>query len=550
MSDGLGTTITPGGEIGTITHAVPLQAETTPDNPAQISQTTAIQTLDQLLTQNWILSGTFTVSTSMPPGTILYIKKIHPYECNWPNRHVAQMFNTWTGSLKLQYRPVATAWYGGSIRVGFLPPNLTESQVREMPLEMLTSYPNCDIDPKNTTWVDFRGPDQREIAYHYFSDYVQDDPNRQQRQGFGGYIVFYNASWIVTQSPDFKTISFMIQTAGDFMYDQPNPSALTPIVGQIQPLGSSYDLPISLQPLCDSMDTGFYNSVQINAVSITSLLAGGFQMSAIGLKDAVGQLDTLKMANDTQLRYYRSGRANSAWAATLGGGNTPEITVNETNILPHINVEANGSTKTSLSIYNVTSDFNYQHITHEPSGDGKCHWKITDGVATSAPMGRTTVTTVHDLDDSALLPINPVDCNADMILQPMAGGESIVSFVNLYGRTMSPQLATHAYHLGKWPTAGYNGTLSYLYNLVSENGTPLLTLRLNPNGMWTTTPVTTTVLYPGTCSLHYLQTLDISSPLPGPTAAQRSYAHEARKLIKKGKTFDRVNNLITEFSTI
>lgn len=525
---GLGTTVQPAGEPGSQTHAVPIQSETVADKPQQIIQSTAIQTLDQLLHTNWIFDRTFTASTTMPAGTILYVKPIHPLEWNWPNKRVASMFNVWTGSGKIRYRPLATAWYGGSIRVGFLPPNMTMAQVMNTPLEVLTSYPNRDIDPKNTDWVDFRGPDQREISYHYMAPFDDTD-----RQNFGGYLVFYVAGKLVTQAPDFTTIQFITELAGDFMYDQPSPRALEPVNDLIHPLGSASNVSISNQPLCDSGDNGVGSAVQINVSTLLSLPAGGFTMSAVGLPNALGKIPSLVNHWGPTFGDYSCYETWEQEAATN------HVKMNNTSLAPRINREfgtnlycANGLLSQTTTYHRGSLDI--PHFNGTRPDDLRC--TIVQGAEQTAPSNDdfTNRAYVFTTAGGNANPVNPaLTATTIMTLSPLTSGESIVTFVNTETRFFAPQTTIISNAVKKWPRDETSGDVSWIYNIVNSNGVPLNIVRLNPNGIFTANAVSANVIYPGEIYLKFVQTLPLSSPLPPMTASMRTLKNNLTKLVKR-----------------
>lgn len=520
---GLGTTVDPSGEPGTQTSASIPQSETLPDQPGSIRQSTAIQTLDQLLHTNWIYDSTFTAATTMPAGTILFTKPIHPMEWNWPNRRVSSMFNLWTGSGKIRYRPLATAWYGGSIRVGFLPPNLTLQEINNMPLEVLTSYPNKDIDPKNTAWVDFRGPDQREIAYHYMAPFDDSD-----RQNFGGYIVFYVAGKLVTQAPEFTTIQFIVELAGDFMYDQPSPRALVPSAAIEQPLGSAVLHNLFYQPICDSLDSGRGNVVQVCASSIVSLSAGGGTMSSVGVPQSL-----LKNVEGLDPLTFRA-----QWAAITSKPSTYSSIQSTGGLLPNIHTYTNSVPHSNREYRDELYVINAANPSTDPAAKINIKFFKTSNTGSTpfscsvVPDGNEDVLQndlaipgdIRIATMSSTTPINPALTPANhMKLTPQAAGESIVIFGNLDTRQYAPQTICMSEELGNWPKDQSADDISWLYNLVNKNGTPLMTIRLNPNGMFTTNATTSPVLYTASfLLLKYFGTLPLSSPLPGPTASQKN----------------------------
>jgi hypothetical protein len=541
---GLGATINPDGEPGSVTHNVPLQPETTPDNPKQIVQSTAIQTLDQLLHSNWIYDSTFTASTSQPAGTILYVKPIHPLEWNWPNRIVSAMFNLWTGSGKIRFRPLATAWYGGSIRCGFLPPNMSLEEVHNVPLEVLTSYPNRDIDPKNTAWVDFRGPDQREISYHYLKPFDDTD-----RQNFGGYIVFYVAGKLVTQAPDFTTIQFIVETAGDFLYDQPSPRALTPSGPHLHPLGNSIFSQIQFQPLIDSADAGLGNVIQVCASTVTQLTVGGIGMSGVGKAYALFNTTPgiTKLAGGIDDKY----KAIAAHFDSMskGAGDIHDDGTNNMRVgpksgadftIPRYNRAYNesGDAIANVGCHNAgglsSTKFGLYKIAFDKNGidtDTLESKIVTTYIEPTGPSGtyEFNVNELHWVTNTANNTtsfVNPALAPTGlMTLAPVVGGESIVIFANVRTHYFATQTMNMAYELGKFAQDMTSSDVSYLYNIVNEAGTPLLLVRLNPNGIFTTTPSASTVVYPGNTYLRYFGTLPTSSPLPPLTAQAKLLRH-------------------------
>jgi hypothetical protein len=363
-------------------------------------------------------------------------------------------------------------------------------------------------------------------------------------QSFGGYIVFYIAGKLVTQAPDFTTIQFVVELAGDFMYDQPNPRALEPSEEISQPLGYSLPLPIELHPLCDSYDSGHFNAVQVNAISVTKLLSGGIHMSAVGLPKAAGKIPSLlslPVLNSYQTNTFPS----STWMATTPEGafmaedSIPLTPALDNLVTPHLNQVKNSQTTAWYSIMNTSGvTYKYMHPSGITTDEGNSiSLQFTRGVETARPDPNNMLTSSFScLVDSNTPVVNPIDpalCDGLMSLSPMASGESIISFVNLQTQKSSPQTAIHADQLSKWPTNDSASTISYLYNLVNDTGTPILTIRLNPNGMFTTTAVSTAVIYPGTVSMRYVGTLDINQPLPPLTMYQRNLRQNLMRWSRK-----------------
>lgn len=217
MPSGLGTAINPDGVSGEVTTVAPPQQQND-NNPGTITATTAIESVEYLLYRDWIWHDTYTIDTQMSAGHIIAILPNHPSLCNQYVAHVATMFNAWNGGFRLRARFMATAFYGGSFRIGFLPPNLTTTQIRSMTIKTLTAYPNQDLDPKNVDWLTFSCSDERSELFHWGMKYSETD-----RTSFGGYVVLYVAAPLVTQDASIHTISLLLETAGNYVFAQPNP---------------------------------------------------------------------------------------------------------------------------------------------------------------------------------------------------------------------------------------------------------------------------------------------------------------------------------------
>lgn len=540
---GLGTTVQPDGEPGSVAHAVIPQSETIPDNPATISQTTAIQTLEQLLNGNWIYDSTFTASTTMPAGTVVFVKPIHPGEWNWPNRKVATMFNAWTGSGKIRYRPLATAWYGGSIRVGFLPPNIRQGDIQNIPLEILTSYPNKDIDPKNTQWVEFQTPDQRDVQYHYMAPFDDTDV-----RNFGGYVVFYVAGKLVTQAPEFTTIQFIVETAGNFMYDQPGPNALDSAGALPNPVSIAGDIPLHLHPILDSMESGADNVLQVLPSSVNSLPAGGLGVSAVGVPNAlIGGIPGLTSLSSVVNSEVLKESSSNGWMvkSALVDGMRPKP-----NRKAQFNKEFGTTCYLANFVVGAGTSVNYMNISGlDLVTDAQIDIKF-DQQATTSVSGIVNIDHMTFLPNDATTPINPaLTPIGAMTLQPVVAGESIVVFGNLVNRSYAVQTEILAQQIGAFQTDGSRDTTSYLYNVVNSAGTPLLVLRLNPNGIFTTNAASVNIVYPSKgLKFRYIGTLPVSSPLPPSGVVPNNIRRLAARISRKPLTSEALQILSEELA--
>jgi hypothetical protein len=507
------------GAPGSAVSGSPAQAETIPNDPGTIVASTAIQTLDQMLHANWIYDATFSVTTTQPPGTILHYIRIHPDNCNYVNKYVAKLFNVFTGSQSIRYRPLATVFYGGSIRVGFLPPTVAETDITKIPLDVLTTFPNRDIDPKNTGWVEFTPPDQRNIMYHHMSD---DSP-----QGFGGWVVFYVAGRLVTQSPEFNTVQFIVEQRGGFMFDQPNPAAIAEVQSGSHPMTLACQLPLEFQPLNDHCRSGAEVQVQVESTSIVNIQWPGMQHAAYGIhevcrvqKPAVPfvQRTTVPYKEEYQFQacppYNKGGGlyglqpyfmpVNFAFGSYTAGNHRPVAcsgTDGQTWVPPdHI----------MMVPFENGTEINFMANDH-PSQD-----HCTYGSVYKSSQFDNEVPPLLAIEDmtgrqffSEPIPTIP------HVSKPLPN-ESIVVFTHNRETRYATQTSTMAYEIGNWKGDTPNSLQTYLYQLLApDSETPLIYLRLWPNGIITTNGTVTryTIAAKG-CKIRFLQALLATEPLP------------------------------------
>jgi len=326
----------------------------------------------------------------------------------------------------------------------------------------------------------------------------------------------------------------MTELAGDFHYDQPSPSALRNDVDNLHPLGSSVEINIQHQPLCDSGDNGRYNAIQVCPVALNYLPAGGARMSAVGLGLALNRIPSL---------VKRGAWTNGPYSSTPTMRCNGVDTTVATNTAPAVNRDF-----TNLPMMNVKipSEQQYEFVDQTamfllPDGAinfaaGHVDARTVGPEAIFAPEGGPASFAVLPTNTG---PINPSATGVEIMhLFPTVTGESIVLFVNLHTRTYAPQTIIHSDYLERWPTNASTGETSWLYNVVSKAGTPLFTVRLNPNGIFTTNATTTAVIYPGETYLRYVQTLPVSSPLPPMSNFVRTSRHTMARLTRMRATVD------------
>lgn len=535
---GLGSTIAPAGEDGSV-HQTSIQSETLPSNDATIVQTTSINTLPQVLNADYIRKGTFTISTSMAAGTIFFAMRIHPNETNYVTGHVAKLFNAWTGGFHLRARITATAFYGGSIRIGRLPPNLTLQQIQSMPVELLTAHPNIDLDPKNTQWIHESYSDQRPVAYHYMtSDFTHPD-------SFGGWVVGFLAAKLVTQSPEFTTVEMLVETAGNYQFDQLAPTLPVDSGADRHPLGIAAMIPLSLQPLLDDPRSGDDLFIQVFPAEVKKLTNVGISMSAIGLPYAVLEATPgLKSVWVGLEKYARSIRISSC----VGEITTNLGSVRYTAKFPHHQVAKKGRFLKMAT--EPVSGQQYHAATYQGDtryqDDGEVDMELEEEQMDTSIKTDTLQLATSFVNTPPPYTVAQMESGMTEI-SPSLESESIVAFGLGYSDIIDVQTEVMKRDLAKWPNNESRGSMSYIYNVRNQAGTPVLTIRLNPNGVFTTYASTAAVVIPlDGATLEFVGQLPVSSPLPPRSLVERNVCNDARAILRSphGTPKDRFSELM------
>nr|QKW94200.1 calicivirus coat protein [PNG bee virus 1] len=538
MSGGLGATIDPQGESGSVQGVTAMQTDVKKTDNMQIQQTTSKETLNKILYGDWIYHGTYTISSSMPAGTVFAIIPIHPSKCNPFVSYVSEMFNAWTGGMKIRQRMIGTAFYGGSIRVGFLPPNMTEAEIAAMPLSVLTAYPNNDLDPKNTQWTMFETSDEREVAYHYMKPYDTND-----KASFGGYIVFYVAGKLITQDAAFTSIQMIVETAGGFAFDQVNP--------RFGHEGSNAEGPIPrriLQSFFDTIgcDVPLVNRADYMAVlpsSIKSVPAGYYGMFTMAGKPLSREKQVSGLPKELVNLWQESGRfaLPAYFKGVVKDANTridtdPQLT--------------NDFLSPSLPAFCFCADMKVgggglkDMMKQVDDGSAnKFGWVVKDFKSSDDSGNRIIVSfdsdaKVYSLDFKLH---NWYDNKGNLIglaeCAPEISGESIVVFSNARIHCMNVNKLAVSQYFKDHPISDTRN--SYLYTVRKrQDGVPMLTLRLLPSGMFTTNATSAQLNVNVGSGDYYLQfesVLPITDPLPpmGSEARlfRRELAYHTRKLV-------------------
>lgn len=566
---GLGTAIPASGEEGFSTGSAPPPMQSSPNNEAEIIHTTAVESIDFLLNRDYIYQGTYTLDSTMLPGHVFAILDVHPHGAlsHQYIDHIAKIFNGWTGQAEARFRFMANAFNGGSIRVGFLPPNITESQIRTMSLATLTAFPNVDLDPKNTNWVHMSANDERNIMFHWMAE--ASDPAKPET--FGGYLVFYVAGQLVSGNLQGGEVQLYVEVRGDYKFLQPNPAFAVSSGEFAGPLSSAALQDLAGQLGCDDMTAGTstVSGVQIFA-STTRSLPCGFGM-AYGYNGTT-PLDHSSGASWDQdywqyarpqaasLGNYPSPMAIGALTSTDPNGTAPPSGANWVIGLfpnPQSSSQMLNATNAELTSYKLPSQHTtvaYSVPNAPESGSVNMDWwhAVTAKAFGTVGSRRCFYVSGRDIATDRVVPANTTladyqaplgltDRLGDPIVAasaalpghalPANNSESLVAFVNTFLRTMNLQTFRMARDLATSSNLSANTT--YVYTLRNlADGEPIINLRLWPNGSFSTNAVTsdTLILKPNDqLYLQFERQLPTGSPLPPLARTQRAALRDYTK---------------------
>jgi len=541
---GLGEALESGGVSGTAENVPTQDAQTIQSNPKEIKHTSAIETIMFLLLRDWIFHSRYQINTSMNPGHVFGIIKVHPMFSHKYVRYVYQMFNAWTGSMAVRCRFMGTAFYGGSFRIGFLPPNVSEADIRGMGTENLTAYPNVDLDPKNTDWMTYSPPDERNVMFHWATN----QPTSDRPETFGGYIVFYVVGPLVTQNPEFNSISLVVEAVGKFDFAQPNPH-----------FGNSIAPPINAGPLSVATCTDLFNQrgcddficdrmrVQYLNSTTTSLQVGGIFAKGYNNHYTTTFSPNTIDPNFLAIRTQWENNAIKITTAANCGVDTDKSTFLEMFPFPTttqrviMNAEklAYNSSQALYSLNNLNV-WQPTAIAVEKKFNSN-NFRVAFNPQNSAvyfadyPAGNSSFLCLA-LDNEGPISLAACAITANSTsMAPTVANESIVLFTNVYSRSMNIQTLDMRRDLGQ--TAGLDNSVSHLYAVRTvDDPDPIRIWRLNPNGFFTTSALLADVIFEPQAEVYltYEGPWPTNNPLPPQSAYSMRYSRELMRNNKEG----------------
>lgn len=188
--------------------------------------------VDQFFYHQFLSLASFIWTTTQNPGTKLWSTTISPKHAAKPIRHLAKIYNTWTGGFDFNFKICGTGFHAGAIMIVRFPPNVDPNKFTT--LQELTMFEYQIIDPKTLEIVSHHTMDQRRIMYHYVHE-------EETTDAIGGYIGAYVYAPLNTSSTGATQISVQVlsRLAPDFLFSQPLP---LPAEGPIVTTGSDFDV--------------------------------------------------------------------------------------------------------------------------------------------------------------------------------------------------------------------------------------------------------------------------------------------------------------------
>lgn len=558
MASTLGATVAAEAD-GTVTESIAQTSQQSPTPKSDLHRGLATNENTQfMLSRDWIYHSTAVWSTLQERGSIISYIPLHPSECNWFNKHLYEAFNAWVGGMKIRVQPMSTFQYGGSLKIGYLPPDIKPEEFSSLSLQLLSTFPSINIDPKNTDYTCFEGEDQRRVLYHQGTlDYGNQDT-------FGGYIVLYVMGKLVTSGDAAaSTISLVIEAAGNFEFIQPNPRFIQSVQSDDHPL-STYTEEIFNGITCDSHLGSQGTTFQILTSGTQNLNAGywcsyGVNETRTIDTSSVSGLSVIKRQYGDDML---SGELIPRTAGWLHTYHPDDYAADEVVSWP-----LNDETNPGAFIYPPNINFRDVHISAfaitnnvEPYGDYsimaygmddvQAHewpsphtpvlhtaggstqyegWRLKQlsGWSGEAMSSRNWIFSIQRYNRESFgttgLPNGPIASTSGILTKRRAGESFVIFSIPEFG-TMDIQSQAIGNHIRSFVTHDLN--ITWVYNVIQYNkvsneriGT-VLTVRLWPEGYFTTSGYSSRFILPTagfSYKLEYVESLAANSPLPLPT---------------------------------
>jgi hypothetical protein len=394
-------------------------------------------------------------------------------------------------------------------------------------------------------WTKFQSSDERKVLFNCITE-LTDEKTKSLYEWF----VFYVAAPLVISGGS-TSVSMLVEAAGSFDFAQLAPITAVSPSGNGWLAGAGDDL--LAQPGCDDRTADSYNAIQILPVNIKSLLSGFTCSNKVG----GGVPSTVGSALSPFRTAWRNRALETHQKINTDYKGQAMLTTAPSGVFWDVPDDS------ALSIQNAEQD-TYGLMFPESGNEVEYSGAPRRTTSTSSPgtvtmatketkaafaggriAGFTTQINIYDN------PINTTDCflyvdlvtdNHDQsILHNELPDESLVTFVNTRLRTVNLQTTLIATALKN--TLPSDPNTSQLYQLFSSSQpAPLMTLRVHPSGIITTSATDAVALLPNdgnTLYLRYLQDLPMNSPLPQSVSQARFMRHAVRAIDKKYSALQR-----------
>nr|AVM87209.1 hypothetical protein [Dongbei arctic lamprey calicivirus 1] len=140
----------------------------TPGMEGSGGTTGSVNVMDPAMRMTFVAApaGHFTITTTQPPGTVLYSAKVEPGLNLWTS-FLAQIYNSWAGGFDVQVILAANSFCSGKIVAMYLPPGVDPDAIHG---DSYTAFRHFIMDVREVGQMTFTLQDVRAMLWHYTGD--------------------------------------------------------------------------------------------------------------------------------------------------------------------------------------------------------------------------------------------------------------------------------------------------------------------------------------------------------------------------------------------
>lgn len=493
------------------------------NNPAEQAAVTSIPSmLPVFIYEHMIFMTAFSWDSSQKPNTVIWSIPLHPYYMNPIIRYLAALFNTWAGSFNFELVIAGTGFNGGKLVMVWVPPNI---RLEDMDLSGKTFFSFGMIDPKDTGPTVINARDQRIQKAHWMEVPTEDDQNMDDISKYamiGGRVALVVLNPLISSSMEKAVVNISIfNSAGrDFTMNQFRP----PRTFGTKRTVPNFHFTDPTLPFRTSVE---FDTMHVDPVTISTSLdpaalvnIGNGEYSRLSSVTRLPNLDVFSGTN------FKSKTLNESFTTFQWPMfNNPTVTEQKTMMMHRFYLET--SKNFALSSIVTTgggeeregqscTEFTCYLDGNQP--DSLCTYQFRNDDFTAAPHFPNLVK-IRAIDETNRPEFKVVGRGTwpvqDWEKIESDIGENILSFGYQNDEESAGYPVTT--DLFRYLRAGpFAGVQDPVFNIVdSASSLPLMTIRLNREGYFTTAPVTKRVNFElSKIYLEYQYSIDHSAKLP------------------------------------